>query len=422
MKKLIVLMLLLPVLVMAQNKEDVGVKFERGISADNWDELFSRAKAQNKYVFIDCYTTWCGPCTLAKKQIFPQKIVGDFFNKYFVSFTLQFDENIKDDSETISLRPIANAFSTLYKVNAYPTFLIFDNTAKPIHKFVGVGDADFFIENGSAIFDTLKQYYYLQQQYEMGRRDIKFTNTFFKNFVAQERQNTDTYLKAYLNDNINYFTKENGELFSSIYFYSDSFVLAQLYQNKQQWVEVMGKQKVEKIIEQLIEQKLNKETIINRNYDDRWSLVAARYRNIYPDYFDKLLARIKVSTYILEDCPHKALKAYNALIKDYPNTDTTSTLLYTYSLQSFYNSENKKLLFKSLEWIKKCVRAYNESLKYQNLYANLLYKMGNKEEAIEEEKKVVNKTDSLNKKYYETILLKMQDNQPTWNIRQSKRR
>ena len=32
------------------------------------------AKAENKTVFMDCYTSWCGPCKNMADKVFPQKL------------------------------------------------------------------------------------------------------------------------------------------------------------------------------------------------------------------------------------------------------------------------------------------------------------------------------------------------------------
>ena len=56
-----------------------------------WQEVLKQAKEQNKMIFMDCYTVWCGPCKVLAKEIFSQKKVGDFFNAHFV--------NVKYDME-----------------------------------------------------------------------------------------------------------------------------------------------------------------------------------------------------------------------------------------------------------------------------------------------------------------------------------
>ncbi len=77
--------------------QDEGIHFEHGLS---WKEVKEKAKRENKFIFMDCYTTWCGPCKLMSKNIFSQKVAGDFFNDKFVNVKVQFDE-VEGDNEEI---------------------------------------------------------------------------------------------------------------------------------------------------------------------------------------------------------------------------------------------------------------------------------------------------------------------------------
>ena len=54
-----------------------GVNFEK----ETWSNTLAKAKAENKIVFVDAYTTWCGPCKKMDAKTFPDEKVGDFFNK-----------------------------------------------------------------------------------------------------------------------------------------------------------------------------------------------------------------------------------------------------------------------------------------------------------------------------------------------------
>ena len=71
--------LLLPLWVCAQ-----GVNF-RPLS---YTEAIELAAKENKMVFIDFYTTWCGPCKRMSKEVFPQQEVGEYFNRTFISLKL----------------------------------------------------------------------------------------------------------------------------------------------------------------------------------------------------------------------------------------------------------------------------------------------------------------------------------------------
>lgn len=75
MKKII---LLLPfILVICIICHAQGVKFESG----TWSEMLAKAKAENKTIFIDVYTKWCGPCKHVSENVFPQEKLGNIITR-----------------------------------------------------------------------------------------------------------------------------------------------------------------------------------------------------------------------------------------------------------------------------------------------------------------------------------------------------
>lgn len=76
-------------------------------------------------VFVDCYTTWCGPCKMMTEEIFPKKEAGDFFNTHFV--------NVKFDMEKGEGKELAKQF----KIRAYPTFILLNSEGKEMYRVVG---------------------------------------------------------------------------------------------------------------------------------------------------------------------------------------------------------------------------------------------------------------------------------------------
>lgn len=78
----------------------------------SFKDALAKAKAENKLVFVDCYTTWCGPCKIMTERILPLLKVGDYLNARFVC--LQIDMEKGEGPE----------LAREYGVDAYPTFLV----------------------------------------------------------------------------------------------------------------------------------------------------------------------------------------------------------------------------------------------------------------------------------------------------------
>jgi len=74
--------------------QEDGIKFSKDSLLS---DALARSKKEGKLVFIDCYTSWCGPCKYLAKEIFTQKEVGDFYNSHFInlSFDMEKGEGIK---------------------------------------------------------------------------------------------------------------------------------------------------------------------------------------------------------------------------------------------------------------------------------------------------------------------------------------
>jgi thioredoxin-related protein len=167
MKKLLFLLLVVPFGLRAQ--VDTGVRFEHGLS---WTAVKAKARAENKYIFMDCFTTWCGPCRYMSTAIFPRKESGDYMNDKFVSVAVQLDSTAKDADDVKGWYADGHDIATEYYIRAYPTYLIFAPDGHVVHRMVGSRlDAKTFIADVSASFDSTQQYYTLLNHYKNGRRD-----------------------------------------------------------------------------------------------------------------------------------------------------------------------------------------------------------------------------------------------------------
>src|SRR5215468_4815310 len=121
---------LLPFLTQAQQNEP-GIHFER---LPNWNAVVAKAKQEHKYIFVDCYATWCGPCKTMDAEVYPNKEVGEVYNKDFISVKLQMDKTTNDDEQTKRWYKTAKTFNENYSISSLPTFLFFDENGNPLHK------------------------------------------------------------------------------------------------------------------------------------------------------------------------------------------------------------------------------------------------------------------------------------------------
>src|SRR5687768_1329644 len=65
-----------------------GITFYEG----SWDNLLAEAKAKNKPVFVDCYASWCMPCKMLEKNVFPDKAVGGLYNQEFLNYRIDMEK------------------------------------------------------------------------------------------------------------------------------------------------------------------------------------------------------------------------------------------------------------------------------------------------------------------------------------------
>ncbi len=98
-----------------------GIEFDQLTFA----ELLKKAKDEGKLVFIDCYTSWCGPCRAMANSVFPKEEVGNYFNTRFI--------NAKMDMEKGEGKEVAKK----YKINAFPTLLFLDSDGNLIERLIG---------------------------------------------------------------------------------------------------------------------------------------------------------------------------------------------------------------------------------------------------------------------------------------------
>lgn len=138
-----------------------GIRFTEG----KWNDIIRQAKQQDKIVFVDVFTSWCGPCKKMAREAFPDQQVGEFYNTHFINYS--FDAE-KGEGIEIAKR---------YDVSAYPTCLFINGDGEVIYRFMGAKNAKQLLGEGEKaesykpLFPQLKK---MEKEYNAGKSDKAF--------------------------------------------------------------------------------------------------------------------------------------------------------------------------------------------------------------------------------------------------------
>lgn len=179
-----------------------GIEFFEG----TYQEAIVQAEKEEKLVFVDSYTTWCGPCKKMSSHTFVDETVGEYFNKNFIS--------MKIDME----KPMGREFGSKYPVSAYPTLFFLDGKGEIVKKSTGykdpakllalakevMGSADFsakyaeLYEAGNRDYDTVYKYVSALQQ--AGKPSLKIANDYISSDHQMNSEQKANFLFAAMTD------------------------------------------------------------------------------------------------------------------------------------------------------------------------------------------------------------------------------
>lgn len=132
------------------------------------EEAKRAAAKENKLIFIDCYTSWCGPCKWMEKNAFTDPAVYNYYNATFI--------NLKIDMEKGEGPDVRKA----YKVQSYPTYLFLNSKGEIVHRSGSRMEPTAFLETGKTAFDPQKNLLAMEQKYKGGQRDFQFLLDYYE--------------------------------------------------------------------------------------------------------------------------------------------------------------------------------------------------------------------------------------------------
>lgn len=132
-------------------------------------DLLAKAKKENKPVFLDAYASWCGPCKMLEKNIFPQEEVKDFFNQNFINAHYDME---KGEGPAIAAR---------YGIRSYPTMLFLNGDGEVIAKGLGYMDAENLLQLARKSTMAARQNISPRKMFDSGESGSDFLSEIIRN-------------------------------------------------------------------------------------------------------------------------------------------------------------------------------------------------------------------------------------------------
>jgi thiol-disulfide isomerase/thioredoxin len=407
-----------------------GIKFETG----SWKEVLEKARTEKKLVFIDVYTSWCGPCKLMAKDIFPSKSVGDVFNKNFI--------NYKIDAE----KGEGVAIAKKYGVTGFPTYLFINGDGILFYSSMGSMPEEKFLkeaENAIREFSDPEPFALLKSQYDAKSKDKEFLLKYMQKSQVRGVSSADAadmYVSLCSKDEI--LNKETLTiLLKNKNINVDGLFFGFLTDNKDEVAKKLGYPKTETLmrtlgylassdIERAIEKRdevllkkiisalvlfntdnINKEWIADEAFmkyytatsnDKKLSEVLSRYSKSVLNYDKKLIAKSDSVSLIKFEQQVKS-----GMFKDRTEDEIglarkmakMESLNYGFRLRNIAQSAlkvvtDKNLLTDALNWADLAYQ-YFDNFTMTEVKAGLLFKLGRVEEGIKCQKKAISEFENL---------------------------
>lgn len=345
-----------------------GVQFEDL----SFKEAVKKAKKEGKYVLVDAYTDWCYWCKVLDKKTFPDAELGEMVNHTFVS--------IKVDMESEAGVPLA----WKYRVMSFPNTLVFNGEGQIMYKFGGFRPpAEYSAELQKGLREeTQMKYPGEPMDFETGFPD--FYKTSFK-VKGQERTKAEPEeISAWLNEQEDLFSEAAWSVlwrFSPPEEYVDRFI-----ENKDRFEYLYGSEEVEGVVYNLCYAKVNKGAQDGNEGELEDAL----------DLADRLFGKedmrpqIGMQMYFFEKT--EDWDRYASSLEEYIKWDKYERLGgVNGGCWNLYLKipENTKWMKKASAWMAEVVKR-EPSYAYMDTWAAVLWKSGDREQAMAVAQKAIN--------------------------------
>ena len=419
------------------NKVYSAINWSKGL---NWQQIKDKAKAENKFILVDCYASWCGPCKKMDKEVFVNDSVGYAVNTNFIAIEVQMDTSKIDNEFVKDWYADAHLIAKQHHVGAFPTFLFFSPTGEIVHKSSGYMDAKRFISLTEDAVNPGRQYYTLLKNYEGG--EIEYENLPYLVSLAShagEQSLAKHIALDYINNYMlklspkKIFTKENLSYITTYVNSSKERAFQLIYENTVNVNKVLNRPGFAKDWIHYIITVEDIQPIIFLGNEAAtsvdWNILTKKIKRKYGDYYaDRTILDAKSRWYGVK----KEWPSYTKFTVDFVEkygANMGDFNLATKAWSVFLYSSNKDELTSAITWTRRILNRSKDSSNIipaaMDSYANLFYKIDylfNKKKTCPEAIALENLALELAKKFkvynfqksFTTTIEKMEKGIKTW--------
>jgi thiol-disulfide isomerase/thioredoxin len=404
--------------------QEKGIHFEQGLT---WQQIQAKAKEEGKYIFVDCYATWCGPCKVMDQRTYPDSLLGAYVNDSFISVKVQMDSAKNDNDYVHSWRTDAQTLEKVGKIHAYPSFLFFNADGKLLYKELGFHTSVDFLKTTMNATDPDKQSYSLLDKYRNGTLyDATVLGLILKMLKGGDKEAAIEVAIPFIHNDlikrssVRLFSRDNLSLMNMFLSGSDDpvFVLFKNHEDRIDSIEATGFA-FSKLFDIIKKEDLNTklwsgmEPLTSR---PDWKELTGTLRTKYGDELaGRAILYERVAFYTgtkqwseLAGSTVELMEKYGKHI----NGAQVNDMVYT---NLFLHNDDRNVLVKAASWMKSIIDKYPNNVVCLDTYANVLYKLGNTKDALVfEEKANRMATRADDRKDTATALANMKAGKPTW--------
>lgn len=326
-----------------------------------WQAALDKARSEDKIIFLDAYTQWCGPCKMMSARCFPDSSVGAWFNPRFVNLKMDME---RGEGPTLAQR---------YGIELYPTLLFLHGDGTVAHRAVGYHNPAELLALAAAALDPARNLLALETRYRNGERSQPLLLALLEARAAAADPRTGQLAETILKLDGNFDTPGNRQIILN--YVEDPFSESFRFMVRQR--EAFAAEATRFSVADRIDYVF--ENYLQNNPTLQLGEVQRLYATCYPEQGERLASAYRLSYYRQRSDEGRfrqsALDHYTRYPSDDP--DELNEIAWLFA----ENSQEPAELKQALQWAKKSV-ALREMPHNQETLARILAKTGQRKAAL----------------------------------------